>query len=123
MTNRSILEAILFVAEQPVPVEELAEVLEISVEAVEAELEALAADLTSRQSGIVLPEGGVATAIRRPFRISRGLRRRRRPAGCPALHSKCWRSLPTVSPCPEIRSRRFVELIQTPQSAHWREGD
>ena len=110
MTNRSILEAILFVAEQPVPVEELAEVLEISVEAVEAELEAL-------------PEGGVATAIRRPFRISRGLRRRRRPAGCPALHSKCWRSLPTVSPCPEIRSRRFVELIQTPQSAHWREGD
>jgi len=54
MTNRSILEAILFVAEQPVPVAELAEVLEIPVEAVEAELEGLSADLAARQSGIVL---------------------------------------------------------------------
>ncbi|HKZ29789.1 MAG TPA: SMC-Scp complex subunit ScpB [Acidimicrobiia bacterium] len=54
MTNRSILEAILFVAEQPVPVAELAEVLEIPVEAVEAELEGLSADLAARRSGIVL---------------------------------------------------------------------
>jgi len=54
MNNRSILEAILFVAEQPVPIEELAEVLEIPVETVEAELDGLAADLTARQSGITL---------------------------------------------------------------------
>ncbi|MDH3261786.1 MAG: SMC-Scp complex subunit ScpB [Acidimicrobiia bacterium] len=54
MNNRSILEAILFVAEQPVPVEELAEVLEIPVEIVEAELEALSTDLATRQSGITL---------------------------------------------------------------------
>jgi segregation and condensation protein B len=54
MNVRSILEAILFVAEQPVPAEELAEVLEIPVEAVQGELEALATELTNRQSGITL---------------------------------------------------------------------
>ncbi len=54
MKSRSILEAILFVAEQPVPSEELAEVLEIPVAAVEAELEGLSADLSARGSGIVL---------------------------------------------------------------------
>jgi segregation and condensation protein B len=54
MNNRSILEAILFVAEQPVPVEELAEVLEIPVEAVETELEGMSADLATRPSGVLL---------------------------------------------------------------------
>lgn len=54
MNNRGILEAILFVAEQPVPVEELAEVLEIPVDGVEAELKALAAEMADRQSGVVL---------------------------------------------------------------------
>jgi segregation and condensation protein B len=54
MNVRRNLEAILFVAEQPVPAAELAEVLEIPIEAVEAELEALASDLTERQSGITL---------------------------------------------------------------------
>ena len=54
MNNRSILEAILFVAEQPVPAPELAEVLEIPVDEVEAELEAWAADLAARPSGIQL---------------------------------------------------------------------
>lgn len=54
MNNRSILEAILFVAEQPVPAAELAEVLEIPIDAVEAELEAWSADLAARQSGILV---------------------------------------------------------------------
>jgi segregation and condensation protein B len=54
MNNRSILEAILFVAEQPVPAEELAEVLEIPVSEVEAELEGLNKDLEARHAGIVL---------------------------------------------------------------------
>ena len=54
MNNRSLLEAVLFVAEEPVPAEELAEVLEVSIETVEADLEALSADLVARQSGIVL---------------------------------------------------------------------
>ena len=54
MNNRSILEAILFVAEQPVPAEELAEVLEISVDDVEAELEGLATEMAERHSGILL---------------------------------------------------------------------
>ncbi len=54
MNNRSILEAILFVAEQPVPVEELAEVLEIPVETVQAELEDWSSELAGRQSGVTL---------------------------------------------------------------------
>lgn len=54
MNHRSILEAILFVAEQPVPVEELAEVLEIPVETVQAELQAWSTELAERQSGITL---------------------------------------------------------------------
>jgi segregation and condensation protein B len=54
MNPRSILEAILFVAEQPVPVEELAEVLEIPVETVQAELQAWSTELAERQSGITL---------------------------------------------------------------------
>lgn len=54
MNHRSILEAILFVAEEPIPTEELAEVLELATAEVEADLEALAADLVARESGIVL---------------------------------------------------------------------
>jgi segregation and condensation protein B len=54
VNNRSILEAILFVAEQPIPAEELAEVLEIPVDEVEAELDGLAVDMAERGSGVVL---------------------------------------------------------------------
>jgi segregation and condensation protein B len=42
MDNASILEAILFVAESPVPIEELAEVLEVAVADVQKELDVLA---------------------------------------------------------------------------------
>lgn len=42
MDNASILEAILFVAESPVPIEELAEVLEVAVTDVQKELDVLA---------------------------------------------------------------------------------
>ena len=41
MTPRAILEAVLFVAEAPVPVAELSEVLELPLTTVTAELEAL----------------------------------------------------------------------------------
>lgn len=51
-----ILESILFVAERPVPVEELAEVLEQSTEEVRAELEQLAAGYVERNSGLVCRE-------------------------------------------------------------------
>lgn len=54
MNHKAALEAILFVTEAPVPVRELAEVLEISQEGVEELLEELEADLVARNSGIVL---------------------------------------------------------------------
>jgi segregation and condensation protein B len=54
MNTRAALEAILFVTEAPVPVEELAEVLEVPRATVVAELEALAADLSSGERGVVL---------------------------------------------------------------------
>lgn len=41
MDNPSILEAILFVAESPVPIEELAEVLEVGLDEVEGDLQVL----------------------------------------------------------------------------------
>jgi segregation and condensation protein B len=58
---RAALEAILFVTESPVPIEELAEVLEISREQVSAELDRFANDLIQRESGLVLRHaaGGV----------------------------------------------------------------
>ncbi|MEX2623883.1 MAG: SMC-Scp complex subunit ScpB [Acidimicrobiia bacterium] len=61
ITVRAAVEAILFVAEAPVPVEELAEVLEVPREQVIAELDLLAADLVERGSGVVLRHaaGGV----------------------------------------------------------------
>jgi segregation and condensation protein B len=48
MDNPSILEAILFVAESPVPIEELAEVLELPVTEVRADLDVLAERLSDR---------------------------------------------------------------------------
>lgn len=56
MTTSVLLEAILFVAESPVPVEELAGLLEMPKDDVRSELEALAEDLTDR--GVVLREVG-----------------------------------------------------------------
>ncbi len=52
------LEAILFVAEEPVPVEELAEVLELSSERVQDELEKLGELLVDRGSGLVVRTTG-----------------------------------------------------------------
>jgi segregation and condensation protein B len=54
MDTRAILEAILFVAEAPIPAEELAEVLELPVTKVTEELDAFSAELTTRHSGLVL---------------------------------------------------------------------
>jgi segregation and condensation protein B len=58
MNARAAIEAILFVAEAPVPIEELAEVLEMGRTDVEAELHALTADLAARTAGLVLREVG-----------------------------------------------------------------
>lgn len=54
MRDRSIIEAILFVAEEPLTVAELAEVLEQPKTAVEAELTHLASDLDEAERGIAL---------------------------------------------------------------------
>jgi segregation and condensation protein B len=58
MKTRAALEAILFVTESPVPIEELAEVLELPKQQVQIELEELASDLMIRESGLVLRQAG-----------------------------------------------------------------
>jgi segregation and condensation protein B len=58
MNTRAALEAILFVTESPVPIEELAEVLELPKQQVQIELEELATDLMTRESGLVLRQAG-----------------------------------------------------------------
>ena len=58
MKTRSILEAILFVAERPVPAAELAEVTERPREEITRELESLAAAYEEREAGIVLKQVG-----------------------------------------------------------------
>lgn len=58
MNTRAALEAILFVTESPVPIEELAEVLELPKQQIQVQLEGLAADLTTRESGLVLRQTG-----------------------------------------------------------------
>ena len=50
------LEAILFVAEEPVPAGEIAEVLEVPVAVVQEALVALAERLAERDSGLVVRE-------------------------------------------------------------------
>lgn len=51
---KSALEAILFVAEAPVPTEELAEVLEVSSAGVQELLDELTGDLVTRDAGVLL---------------------------------------------------------------------
>jgi len=58
MEPRAALEAILFVTEAPVPLEELAEVLECTREEAQALLDELAAELEARGSGLVLRSRG-----------------------------------------------------------------
>lgn len=58
MNTRAALEAILFVTESPVPIEELAEVLELPKQQIQVELEELASDLMTRESGLVLRQAG-----------------------------------------------------------------
>jgi len=58
MTTAAILEAILFVAEVPVPAEELAQVLELGIVEVTSQLEALALSLQDQQRGLVLRNVG-----------------------------------------------------------------
>ncbi len=52
------IEAVLFVAEEPVPPGELAEVMEVPVETIDEALAALAARLGERESGLVLRQVG-----------------------------------------------------------------
>lgn len=52
----AVVEAVLFVAEEPVPTEELAEVLEISRDEVAGTLDRLAAELSEAGRGVVLRE-------------------------------------------------------------------
>ena len=58
MRDLAVLEAVLFVTESPVPVGELAEVLEISVVQVEGLLAELDAQLADREAGLALREVG-----------------------------------------------------------------
>jgi segregation and condensation protein B len=58
MNTKAALEAILFVTESPVPIEELAEVLEVPRHQVQIELDELASDLVTRESGLVLRQAG-----------------------------------------------------------------
>ena len=58
MNTRAALEAILFVTESPVPIEELAEVLELPKQQIQVELEELASELVTRESGLVLRQAG-----------------------------------------------------------------
>ena len=56
MELRGLIEAMLFVAEEPIPATEIAEVLEKSQETVAEELAAFAADLDASGRGLVLRE-------------------------------------------------------------------
>lgn len=54
MEPKAALEAMLFVTEAPVPISELAEVLELNVGAVEELLDELSEEMNSRDAGLVL---------------------------------------------------------------------
>lgn len=54
MSPGSIIEAILFVTESPVPTTELAEILEVSTDDVDTLIDELKTDLEERGSGLVL---------------------------------------------------------------------
>lgn len=54
MNETAILEAILFVTESPVPISELAEVLEVSPERIATLLDELATSLEEREAGVTL---------------------------------------------------------------------
>lgn len=58
LSLRALIEAMLFVAEEPIPVQEMAEVLEESQTTVEEELRDFAADLDEAGRGFVLRELG-----------------------------------------------------------------
>ncbi len=58
MNTRALLEAILFVAEEPLPATELAALLELPRLDLEAELETFASDLEEAGRGLVLREVG-----------------------------------------------------------------
>ena len=58
MDRRALIESILFVAEEPITAEEIAEVLEISHADVDEELAGLQADLAAAGRGVVLREVG-----------------------------------------------------------------
>ena len=68
--SRAIIEAMLFVAEEPLATGEIAEVLEVPKSEVEVELAGLATSLQERAAGVVLRQllaGGGSTAIPMPI--------------------------------------------------------
>ena len=58
MTNRAVIEAILFIAGDPVPVEDLAHSLNLTLTEANMELDALQASLLLDQRGILLNRAG-----------------------------------------------------------------
>ncbi|HEX6947359.1 MAG TPA: SMC-Scp complex subunit ScpB [Acidimicrobiia bacterium] len=58
MNQKAALEAILFVAEAPIPAGELAEVLELPVSRIKELLEEMRTELQDREAGILLREVG-----------------------------------------------------------------
>ena len=72
LTTQAIIEAILFVAEDPVPAAEMAELLEIPLDQVDKELQTLRDDLADCDRGVVLRNvaGGwrlFTSAMARPY--------------------------------------------------------
>lgn len=54
MERRAVIEAILFVAEEPIPASEIAEVMEVPRKQIEEDLAELRDDLDARESGVEL---------------------------------------------------------------------
>jgi len=97
MDPAAALEAILFVAESPVPEAELSQVLELPPQEVERALAALAERLSESGSGLVLRESGGVSPRHRP------------PPGSRAPLSNRSPSSPTGSRSHGARSARSGE--------------
>lgn len=91
MNEKAALEAILFVAEAPIPTGELAEVLELPTTRVEELLSQMAADLHAREAGVTLREvAGGWRLYSHPdaYQYLSGSPARRQPGSC---RRRLWR--------------------------------
>jgi len=119
------LEAILFVAEEPVPVQEIAEVLEVPPSSVEEGLAALGTRLESTARGWCCgrsPAGGASTPGPTCIPTWNGSPREPLP---PVSAGPRWRPLPwwpTASRFPAPRSRRFAGWIPSTPCTPWSGG-